>query len=544
MEQQGGPSDADFVRRALGATTPEERKAAFESITDRYHLIVFRQCARWFPHPEEAQDVCQAAFEAAFTLLIAGKGPERPDKLAGWLIEIARRRGREYRRKDRPTGVRWAVLPEGQSLEETEDDDEPRSGSAVRRAHATRLVEAVVATLTARQQAVYQLRIVEELTGRQVAERLGITDKTASNEITRIQDLIATGFGALILFQEGRRYCPDLASIIETVPATAGTGAFTTALREQIVRHFDNCDICDDCSTCNNKRRELVGPYAPALIPILFAADLRDRIMEVIDRLTRQSAHSHPGDSETAPPPGTGAVGQNTAPAAAGTAAAAAEAALLATGPDQAARSGTARLSRALRRRPALSVLAAVVVLAAAGGSAAALASGGGAPPAGSGAVAAAAHGSGSASATPVAAPAPGVITVDVEGTPLPPQVLAIARQVLAAARAHDSAALDQLLGGNGSQTPAALNKVLAQPGVYAQIVTLLTKTHEVSQDGFQGWPSFLLAGTSFPRAVADLNALGVASPQAYKGIVVNIGAPYTEKPYVPRLYSIVQSQG
>lgn len=146
-----------------------------------------------------------------------------------------------------------------------------------------------------------------------------------------------------------------------------------------------------------------------------------------------------------------------------------------------------------------------------------------------------------SASAT---SPAPGVTTVDVQGTPLTPQVLAIARQVLAAARAHDSAALDQLLGGNGSQTPAALNKVLAQPGVYAQIVTLLTKTHATGQDGFQGWPSFLLAGTSFPRAVADLKALGVASPQAYKGIVVNIGAPYTEKPYVPRLYSIVQSQG
>jgi hypothetical protein len=30
---------------------------------------------------------------------------------------------------------------------------------------------------------------------------------------------------------------------------------------------------------------------------------------------------------------------------------------------------------------------------------------------------------------------------------------------------------------------------------------------------------------------VDDLKALGVVSPQAYKGIVVNIGAPYNEKP-------------
>jgi RNA polymerase sigma factor (sigma-70 family) len=309
MQHQGGTTDADLVRRALGAATPEERKAAFEAIADRYHLVVFRQCAYWFPHPEEAQDVCQAAFEAAFTLLADGKPPERPDKLAGWLIEIARRRGLEYRRKG--ARVDWAILPEGQNLEETQDDDEPRSGSAVRRAHATRLVEAVVATLTARQQEVYQLRIVEELTGRQVAERLGITDKTASNEITRVQDLIATGFGALILFQEGRRYCHDLARIIETVPASTGAGAFTTVLREQIVRHFDNCNICDDCSTCNSKRRELVGPYAPALIPILFAADLHDRIIEAIDRLTRKGAHSDPGDSEVTPPSGAGTLRQN-----------------------------------------------------------------------------------------------------------------------------------------------------------------------------------------------------------------------------------------
>jgi RNA polymerase sigma factor (sigma-70 family) len=542
MQHQGGSSDADLVRRALGAATAEERKAAFEAIADRYHLVVFRQCAYWFPHPEEAQDVCQAAFEAAFTLLADGKPPERPDKLAGWLIEIARRRGLEYRRKDKPAGVSWAILPEGQSLEETEDDDEPRSGSAVRRAHATRLVEAVVATLTARQQKVYQLRIVEELTGRQVAERLGISDKTASNEITHVQDLIATGFGALILFQEGRRYCPDLARIIETVPAETGAAAFTTVLREQIVRHFDNCNICDDCSTCNSKRRELVGPYAPALIPILFAADLRDRIREVIDRLTRKGGHSHPGDPENTPPSGAGTLRQNAAPATAAAAAVAAEAPLLAAGPDQAGRNRAARPGRALRRRPTLAVLGAVVVLAAAGGTAAALAGSGGNSHSGSGTLAAAATSNGATSAGPTAPfPAPGVFTVDVEGAPVNPQVLAVARQVLAAARAHDSAALDKLLDPINGQKPAALNQILAKPGVYAQIVTVLTKTHSVSQSGITGWPGFLLAGTGFPLAAADAKALGVAGPQDYKGIVINIGAAFDEKPFVPKFMSINQ---
>jgi RNA polymerase sigma factor (sigma-70 family) len=547
MEQQGGLSDADLVRWAVSAEAPEDRKAAFEAIADRHHLAVFRQCARWFPHPEESQDVCQAAFEAAFKLLAAGKGPERADKLAGWLIEIARRRGLEYRRKDRPAGVTWAVLPGGQSLEEIEDDEEPRSGSAVRRAHATRLVETVVATLTARQQQVYQLRIVGELTGRQVAEQLGVSDKTASNEITHVQDLIANGFGALILFQEGRRYCPELAQIIETAPAAVGTAGFTTVLRERIIRHFDNCNVCDDCRTCNNKRRELVGPYVPALIPILFAADLRDRITEVIDGITRQErgTRSQPDDPGTAPPGKADAAVKTAALEDAGAGAAAVgAAALLAARPHRTEHGGT-RLRRTLRRRPAVSAFVAVIALAAVGGIAAALASsGGGAPAAHAGVAAAATSGGGASGKTTAPGPLPGVITVDVTGSPLNPQVLAVAREVLTDARNHDGAALDRLLDpttANSAQV-VALNKLLAQPGVYQQIITLLTKTHGVPQDGFTGWPGFLLGSNGLPLAAADAEVLGVTNPQDYKGITVTIGDSYDAKPYVPKLSSIAQA--
>jgi RNA polymerase sigma factor (sigma-70 family) len=320
------PSDADLVRRALGATTDQDRTAAFEAIADKYRLTVLRQCAFWYPDPEAAQDVGQAAFEAAFKLLVQGKGPERPDKLAGWLIEIARHRGQEYIRKTKPVGVQWADLPEGRRLEETADDEEDHSGSAARRAHATKLVERVVATLTVQQQQVYRLRFVEELTGREIAARLGIADKAASNEATIVQGLIADGFGALILMQEGRRYCADLARILDeagrTHPITVGTFAstpastavFTEALRKRIVKHFNDCDVCDKCRTCNSKRRQLVGPYAPALIPILFAGEFRDRIDDVIRRVVEQAHASHnpPGHPGFSPPAAAGIVGSAT----------------------------------------------------------------------------------------------------------------------------------------------------------------------------------------------------------------------------------------
>jgi RNA polymerase sigma factor (sigma-70 family) len=316
MEQQGGPSDAELVRRALGATTAQERTAAFEAIADRYRLAVLRQCAYWFPNPDAAQDVGQATFEAAFALLTQGKGPQQPDKLAGWLIEIARRRAREYIRRSKPADVQWADLPEGRGLDETADDDESRSGSATRRAHATRLVERVVATLTDRQQEIYQLRFVQELTGKQIAGRLNIADKAASNEATIVQGLIADGFGALILMQEGRSYCDDLARILDSAAKThaaatpalaadpARTDIFTATLRQRIVNHFNDCSVCDNCRTCNNKRRQLVGPYVPALIPILFGADFRDRIDEVIRRVVEQAhgGHHPPSHPDSSPP--------------------------------------------------------------------------------------------------------------------------------------------------------------------------------------------------------------------------------------------------
>jgi hypothetical protein len=172
------------------------------------------------------------------------------------------------------------------------------------------MVDRVVATLTEQQREIYRLRFVEELTGRQAAAQLGISDKAASNEATIVQKLIADGFGALILMQEGRTYCPDLARILDDAAVTRATAVassvfdtppdmyvFTAVLRQRIVNHFNDCNVCDNCRTCDEKRRQLVGPYAPALIPILFAAEFRDRIDEVIQRVVERARASHNSSS-------------------------------------------------------------------------------------------------------------------------------------------------------------------------------------------------------------------------------------------------------
>jgi len=144
------------------------------------------------------------------------------------------------------------------------------------------------------------------------------------------------------------------------------------------------------------------------------------------------------------------------------------------------------------------------------------------------------------ASATPSArptssAPIPSLLGLDVTGGPLDPRIVPVARATLTAAFNHDAAAIDKLLGPTASAS--AVNKILAQPGAYQQIITLLTKTHGVSQDGYTAWPSFLLAGLTDQLAAADAKVLGVTSAAGFKGrITVGIGDSYLAKPYVPRL--------
>ena len=176
-----------------------------------------------------------------------------------------------------------------------------------------------------------------------------------------------------------------------------------------------------------------------------------------------------------------------------------------------------------MRTHPIASAGIVVLALAAAGTGVATLASGGGV-----------------ATTHAAVSPEPGVITVDDTGTRLNAQVLAIASEVLTDARNRDGVALGRLLDPT-STTVVAQNKILARPGAYAQIITLLTKTHGVSQDGFTAWPGFLL-GTNAPLDAADAKTLGVTNAQDYRGIVINIGAALGENPYVPKFTGVIQN--
>jgi RNA polymerase sigma factor (sigma-70 family) len=274
--------DAELVSRAITAGgNPEVLAPVFGAIAERYGDTVLRWCANRGLDHQAAQDVSQTVFLEAFTSLAGGRGPDQGDLLGRWLAGFTKNRVLAHFRREHAAGQ--VMFAADDSFDDLSEDQEWSSGTATRLAHATRLVNVVVASLEERYRLIYQLYFVEQLTGRQIAERLAINEKTASNRVTRVQQVVADGFGALILAQEGRAYCPVLVGLLDAAQVQVITEEnFTAALRARIVRHFDTCDSCDRCRICADKRRQLVGPYAPALIPILFGAEFRERVAQAI----------------------------------------------------------------------------------------------------------------------------------------------------------------------------------------------------------------------------------------------------------------------
>jgi RNA polymerase sigma factor (sigma-70 family) len=308
-------SDADLVLRARTAPAEEERDAAFMAIYDRHLKDLTWYCRaelRQLRQIDRAEDAIQDAFLAAYKELCLKKTPVI--ELGAWLRGIARNRCFLYMRGGRPgkghrAGPEMLLSSDQDSgdLPDTDTDVEDAAVKAALQVDAERLVAMVAATLTERQQRIYELSIRGQLGGQARGERLGVSAAQASRLKNEIANLVMKGVGALVLAQAGRAYCPVLAGILDQ--AAWNGENFDARLRARIVRHFDTCTVCDNCSVCATKQQELGEQLIPVLIPILFAGILRERIADAT-RQVGSSAHSSskpPGDiPPTPPPPGGG----------------------------------------------------------------------------------------------------------------------------------------------------------------------------------------------------------------------------------------------
>jgi hypothetical protein len=146
-------------------------------------------------------------------------------------------------------------------------------------------------TLDDDQQRVYDLAFRRWLSGQALAESLGVPVSQAKNRLDHVRSLTIAGVPALLLFLRGRGRCPELDQIL-----AAGGPWFSKALRERIVRHFDDCPACANCPTCRVVKERLLIELRPALIPILFLGDLRAKILQTIRQLGYQTTPARPSD--------------------------------------------------------------------------------------------------------------------------------------------------------------------------------------------------------------------------------------------------------
>jgi hypothetical protein len=127
-----------------------------------------------------------------------------------------------------------------------------------RRDERSEIMRLVLSSMTEHAQRVYDLRFVQQLSTREIAEDLGIS----CLQIELVQCSVARGFHALVLAREGRAYCPKLARI-DDVWAFTGDN-FSSGLHQAIDRHLsERSHGGDNCTTCRKRLEELLDPYAP-----------------------------------------------------------------------------------------------------------------------------------------------------------------------------------------------------------------------------------------------------------------------------------------
>lgn len=262
-------SDAGLVMHMAGSLP--QQQITFTEIYRRHSSAVLALCGANLQDPDSALEAASRTFAAAWVDLTAGRPPREAHKLRAWLNGIARNRCLEVWRDRRRTGE----MPGG----DIEDDSYERASRA-RRAQVERILDAVAASFTERQEQIFHLSIREGLRGQGLASALGVSEKDANDATYENIELAWRGFGAYILARDGRAYCPGLAAILDEYEWDGQ--ALTRTLRLRILRHLDICATCDNCATCNAQQRRLIAPYAPALIPILLLPSLNQEIHELV----------------------------------------------------------------------------------------------------------------------------------------------------------------------------------------------------------------------------------------------------------------------
>ncbi len=205
----------------LIALTRRGNHGAFEALVQRYQPRLLAFCRHMLGSQEDAEDVLQEVFTAAFNAML---GDDRPINARPWLYRIARNRSLNHLRRPQHSGQ--------DSMDIFERDGGASTADTVHKREEFRQIVADVHELPETQRTALLLREIDALSYDQIAEAMDTTIPSVKSLLVRARVSLAEAAESRLLTCEEVRL--ELGQVAEGL-------ARTTA---PVRRHLKNCDRC------------------------------------------------------------------------------------------------------------------------------------------------------------------------------------------------------------------------------------------------------------------------------------------------------------
>jgi RNA polymerase sigma factor (sigma-70 family) len=230
----------------LVALTRRGNQAAFEALVARYQSRLLAFCRHMLSSREDAEDVLQEVFAAAFNAMIAD---ERPINVRPWLYRIARNRSLNHLRKATAVGV--------DSMDVHIAEHGTTTAEKVHRREEFRLLMADVQTLPETQRTALLLREIDALSYEQIGEAMDTTIPSVKSLLVRARVSLAEAAEARAL---------NCAEVREELGEVAE--GIKQRMSAPVRRHLRTCDRCTGFRKQlrqTNKALAAVFPVGPLL---------------------------------------------------------------------------------------------------------------------------------------------------------------------------------------------------------------------------------------------------------------------------------------
>ena len=234
----------------LIALTRRGHHGAFEALVQRYQPRLLAFCRHMLGSQEDAEDVLQEVFTAAFNAI---RADERPINARPWLYRIARNRSLNHLRRPQPTGQ--------DSMDVFERDGGTTTADTVHKREEFRQIVADVHELPETQRTALLLREIDALSYDQIAEAMDTTVPSVKSLLVRARVSLAEAAESRLLTCEEVRV--EMGQVAEGLTRTSAP----------VRRHLK---VCDRCRTFRVELRKTTRALAAVypLGPLVFLKKL------------------------------------------------------------------------------------------------------------------------------------------------------------------------------------------------------------------------------------------------------------------------------